>query len=169
MLRVKRSKKRISTETKKVDFNRVKLNLSQAFLFKLNCQSVHEQLKRSLNWGQCCLDSASLWKPLYSRETPFRSSILPLARRPIESINYFLSIQILYNLCEKKNRKFSKFFGIFGKMTCPQPPSHKTALISIPIVSYFSRNFHAPIFKTVTITNTVSVVFLPTPLKIVPK
>lgn len=60
---------------------------------------------------------------------------------------------------------------IFGrkksKMTCPVRPNRVPAPVIVPTVSYYSRNFHAPIFKTVTVVNTVTVVILPAPLKIV--
>ncbi|EZA53207.1 hypothetical protein X777_06286 [Ooceraea biroi] len=50
-------------------------------------------------------------------------------------------------------------------MTCFLPPK-RTAPVLVPAMVHYSRNFHAPIFKRVTVVNTVSVVFLPPPLKI---
>lgn len=54
-------------------------------------------------------------------------------------------------------------------MTCPLPPKGPTPVVVPTVANYYSRNTHLPIFKRVTIVNTVSVIFLPTPLKIVAK
>ncbi|KYN23308.1 hypothetical protein ALC57_04181 [Trachymyrmex cornetzi] len=50
-------------------------------------------------------------------------------------------------------------------MTCFLPSKRATPVL-VPATVHYSRNFHAPIFKRVTVVNTVSVVFLPPPLKI---
>lgn len=52
-------------------------------------------------------------------------------------------------------------------MTCPLPSKGAAPVVMPAVASYYSRNFHLPIFKHVTIVNTVSVVFLPSPIKIV--
>lgn len=54
-------------------------------------------------------------------------------------------------------------------MTCPLPPKAAAPALTPPMASYYSRNFHLPIFKRVTVVNTFSVVILPAPLKIVAK
>jgi len=53
-------------------------------------------------------------------------------------------------------------------MTCFLPSKRATPVL-VPATVHYSRNFQAPIFKRVTVVNTVSVVFLPPPLKITSK
>ncbi|KYM98223.1 hypothetical protein ALC62_11073 [Cyphomyrmex costatus] len=53
-------------------------------------------------------------------------------------------------------------------MTCFLPSKRATPVL-VPATVHYSRNFHTPIFKRVTVVNTVSVVFLPPPLKITSK
>lgn len=65
--------------------------------------------------------------------------------------------------------KFSaaRLFGRRRKMTCPVRPSRGPAPVVVPSVAHYTRNFHAPVFKTVSVVSTVTVVILPAPLKIV--
>lgn len=52
-------------------------------------------------------------------------------------------------------------------MTCPLPLKNAVA---VPVETHsYSRNIYLPVFKRVNVVNTVSIVFLPSPLKIVSK
>lgn len=55
-----------------------------------------------------------------------------------------------------------------GVMTCPVRPNRASApVVQVPTATQYSRSFHAPVFRTVTVVSTVTVVILPAPLKIV--
>lgn len=52
-------------------------------------------------------------------------------------------------------------------MTCFAPPNHRNRTVVVPNAIRYSTNFHAPIFKRVTIVSTACISHHPPPIKIV--
>lgn len=128
------------------------------------------------NWGHRCADHFCNDSKVASlRRFCFNSSFcLTKCRRQgtLGSLFLFLSWYRIEITHVSNRLDISWYFFLFDSifagrtdMTCFLPPKRATPVL-VPATVHYSRNFHAPIFKRVTVVNTVSVVFLPPPLKI---
>lgn len=79
-----------------------------------------------------------------------------------------LDEQPAVTLVANRLTRFSRFLHEASfVMTCPLPLKNAVA---VPVETHsYSRNIYLPVFKRVNVVNTVSIVFLPSPLKIVSK